>query len=248
VNPRQKPNWNIIAPVALIVAVIGAVVWFDAATGGDPKEYYLVIRDAETSEEIARFGDGHGLASALVMENALYVFASRYEPKSGWNDVTLFYSHDLRKWQKTIVIKQEDKEHLFNSSVTPGADGYVMAYESDDPAYPAFTVKFASSKDLVAWTKLPEAVFGKDRYTACPCIRFVDGYYYILYTEHRRPRWFFDTYLARSRDLTNSSMKKGTPSVFPRMSFCSSGSTASVPRRWETMRRLSRLESRLRVI
>ncbi len=36
-NPRQKPNWNIIAPVALIVAVIGAVVWFDAATGGEAK-------------------------------------------------------------------------------------------------------------------------------------------------------------------------------------------------------------------
>ncbi|TAK68755.1 MAG: hypothetical protein EPO22_02175 [Dehalococcoidia bacterium] len=36
-NLRQKPNWSIIAPVALIVAVIGAVIWFDAATGGEAK-------------------------------------------------------------------------------------------------------------------------------------------------------------------------------------------------------------------
>ena len=47
-----------------------------------------------------------------------------------------------------------------------------MAYESSDPAYPAFTIKFARSKDLMTWEKIPDAVFGKDRYTACPCIRW----------------------------------------------------------------------------
>ena len=36
-NDRQQPNWSIIAPVALIVAVIGAVIWFDATTGGEAK-------------------------------------------------------------------------------------------------------------------------------------------------------------------------------------------------------------------
>ncbi len=36
-SSRQKPNWSIIAPVALIVAVVGAVIWFDAATGGEAK-------------------------------------------------------------------------------------------------------------------------------------------------------------------------------------------------------------------
>lgn len=33
----RKPNWSIIAPVALIVAVIGAAIWLDAATGGEAK-------------------------------------------------------------------------------------------------------------------------------------------------------------------------------------------------------------------
>lgn len=33
----SRPNWSVIAPVALILAVIGAVVWFDATTGGEAK-------------------------------------------------------------------------------------------------------------------------------------------------------------------------------------------------------------------
>lgn len=185
------------------------------ATGGDPKEYYLVIRDTETSKEVARFGEGHSLACALMFENALYVFASRYEPNNSWNDVTLFYSPDLKEWQKTVVIKQEEKEHIFNSSVSRGDDGFVMAYETDDPAYPAFTVKFASSKDLVTWTKTPDAIFGKDRYTACPCIRFVDGTYYLLYLERRSPRWFFETYLARSQDLISWELSRFNPILTP---------------------------------
>jgi hypothetical protein len=37
VNRRQAPDWSVIAPVALIVVVIGAIVWFDAATGGEAK-------------------------------------------------------------------------------------------------------------------------------------------------------------------------------------------------------------------
>ncbi len=197
------------------------------ATGGDPKEYYLVIQDAETSQQVARFGEGYGLACALVHENALYVFASLYEPNNGWNDVTLFYSHDLKKWQKTVVIKQDEKEHLFNSSVCWTGDRFVMAYESDDPAYPAFTVKFASSKDGVAWTKIPDAIFGKDRYTACPCIRFADATYYLLYLERRTPRWFFETWLARSEDLVNWELSRLNPVLTPQGN--SEGINASDP-------------------
>ena len=34
---RVDSRWSIIAPVALIAAVIGAVIWFDATTGGEAK-------------------------------------------------------------------------------------------------------------------------------------------------------------------------------------------------------------------
>lgn len=33
----SRPNWSIIGPVALILAVLGLVVWFDMATGGEAK-------------------------------------------------------------------------------------------------------------------------------------------------------------------------------------------------------------------
>ena len=169
-------------------------------SGGTKEQYYLTVRDAETGEEMAHFGVGHSLASAHVQQDTLYVFASRFENKN-WNDVTLFKSQDLKNWEQKVVITQDPTEHLFNCSVCAGPDGFVMAYESNDPTYPAFTVKFAVSKDLETWTKLPEAVFGTDRYTACPTIRFADGFYYVLYTEHRTPRWLFETYIVRSPDL-----------------------------------------------
>jgi alpha-L-fucosidase len=112
------------------------------------------------------------------------------------------------------VVIQQAKENLFNSSVCEAADGFVMAYESNDPKYPPFTVKFARSKDLLNWTKLPD-VFGADRYTACPCIRYLDGYFYLMYTEHRTPRWFFETWLARSKDLKTWQLSPANPVLSP---------------------------------
>ncbi len=183
--------------------------------GGSVEEYYIRVTDADTGEELARFAQGHGLACAHVEEGVLYVFASRYEPDGPWSDVTLFVSSDLKSWDSKVVIQQEPAEHLFNSSVCEGPEGFVMAYETNDPAYPAFSIKFARSDDLRSWTKVPGVVFGTDRYTACPCLRYVDGYHYMLYLEHRTPRWFFETYIARSRDLTTWEVAPGNPVLTP---------------------------------
>ena len=171
-----------------------------------------MLRDAETNKQLARFGEGYGLACAVVHNNTLYVFASRFEPGRGpWNDVTRFKSRDLLHWDKKVVVRQEPSEHLFNSSVCAGPDGFVMAYESSDPAHPAFTIKFARSKDLENWTTLADARLGTDRYTACPCIRYAGGYYYVLYTERRAPRWFFETFIARSKDLRSWERSPANP-------------------------------------
>jgi hypothetical protein len=58
---------------------------------------------------------------------------------------------------------------------------------------------------------VPNTVFGGDRYAACPCIRFANGYYYLLYLEHRTPRWFFETYIARSKDLMSWEVSSANP-------------------------------------
>jgi len=179
------------------------------ATGGTKTDYYLSFQDAETGEEVGRCGEGYGLASVIVHRGAAYVFASRWE-NNDWRDVTMFRSRDLRQWESQQVLQGEN-ESLFNTSVCKGPDGFVMAYESNDPAYPAFTVKFATSPDLRTWTKVPAATFGTNRYTACPCVRYADGHYYVLYLEHRTPRWCFQTYITRSPDLRHWELSAANP-------------------------------------
>ena len=183
------------------------------AGGGTLEDYYLELTDAETGEELARFAQGYGLACAHVYKDTFYVFASRHE-QDNWNDVTLFKSSDLQNWEKKVVIQQED-EHIFNTSVCEGPDGFVMAYESNDPKYPAFTTKFALSKNLEDWEKNPDAIFGTNRYTACPCIRYVNGYYYVLYLERRTPRHYFETYITRSKDLKDWELSSANPVLRP---------------------------------
>lgn len=183
------------------------------ATGGTASDYYLSLKYLDTREEFARLGKGYGLASLLVHDGAIYVFASRWESNT-WNGVTMFSSSDLKRWRRKLVIKGEN-EGIFNTSVCKGRDGFVMTYESSTPDYPAFTIKLAKSPDLQRWEKLPEATFGTNRYTACPCIRYAGGYYYVMYLEHRTPRWFFETYLTRSKDLRHWELSAANPILTP---------------------------------
>jgi hypothetical protein len=183
------------------------------ASGGSTNDYFLTLDEVETGRPLARFAEGYSLASAFVHRDTFYAFASRFAADS-WNDVTVFKSKDLRHWTHKVAVPQAG-EHLFNSSVCRGPKGFVMAYESDDPKFTPFTIKFATSPDLENWSKLPDAIFGRDRYAACPCLRHVDGWYYVLYLEHRTPRWFFETYLARSRDLKQWQLSPANPVLTP---------------------------------
>lgn len=220
--PSLRASLRVDQPDLGDVCEAAPVVWQDRlalmkcrrpASGGTTADYFLTLEDVEGGRPLARFAEGYGLASALVNDGAFYAFASRFTA-GNWNDVTVFKSKNLRDWTQTVVVTQE-KEHLFNSSVCRGDRGFVMAYESDDPRFPPFTVKFATSADLENWSKLPGAVFGADRYAACPCLRYVNGWYYLLYVEHRTPRWFFETYLARSKDLKTWELSAANPILTP---------------------------------
>ena len=183
-------------------------------SGGTKEDYFITLKNFTTGKELARFAVGYSLASAFVYDDKFYVFASRFE-NNNWNDVTLFYSPDLKKWSRKVIVKQNKNEHLFNSSVCRGKDGFVLAYESNDPSYSPFTVKFARSKDLQNWDKLPDALLGTKRYAACPAIRYTDGYYYVLYLERRSPRHYFETWIARSPDLKQWELSSANPVLYP---------------------------------
>jgi hypothetical protein len=183
------------------------------ATGGTKSDYFLELSDAETGEILAKFAEGYSLACAHVNNGIFYAFASRFE-NDNWNDVTMFKSSDLINWESKLALEQEN-EHIFNTSVCECPDGFVMAYESDDPKYPAFTVKFAVSDNLENWKKVPDAIFGTNRYTACPCIRYANGYYYVLYLENRSPRHYYETNITRSKDLKRWELSSANPVLRP---------------------------------
>jgi alpha-L-fucosidase len=185
------------------------------AEGKPAATHYLELRDAADNSLLSRFADGYSLASAFAWDGVLHVYGARYE-NGGWNDVTEFKTRDLMHWTKPrVVVKQNPDEQLFNQSVCRAGDRFVMAYESNDPRWPAFTIKFAESPDLVTWTTTAGCVFGTDRYTACPWLTRVDGYFYMLYLEHIRPQWRFETYLTRSKDLVNWESSPRNPILAP---------------------------------
>ncbi|UCH36009.1 MAG: alpha-L-fucosidase [Armatimonadota bacterium] len=185
------------------------------ASAADPAQHYLEIRDVADDKALTSFGRGYSLASAFVWEGTLYVYAARNQD-GGWHDVSEFRTEDLVKWTEArVVIEEIPQEQLFNQSVCRAGDRFVMAYESNDARWPAFTIKFAESKDLVTWRKLPDCIFGTDRYTACPCLRYLDGYFYMLYLEHLQPRWWFETFMARSKDLVDWEPSPRNPIIAP---------------------------------
>lgn len=211
-----------VSPVRKDMCEVSPVMWQGAvhlleavrpASGGTKEDYHLRLT-APDGADVARFAEGYSLASAFVRDDTIYVFASRFGDDN-WNDVTVFWSKDLKHWESAVAITQNANEHLFNSSVCAGPDGFVMAYESNDPAWPAFSVKFARSKDLIHWTPVAGAVLGDDRYAACPAIRFANGKYYVFYLERRAPRWWFETYVARSGDLMSWQVGQKNPVVAP---------------------------------
>ncbi len=117
--------------------------------------------------------------------------------------IAAFRSDDLEHWESHAALTLPTWG-MFNTSVCKAGDRFIMAIEVGKPPEVVgvpFTNRFAESKDLLHWKLLPaECVFTKERYSACPSIRFLDGWFYMLYLETLAgPR--YETYLVRSRDL-----------------------------------------------
>ena len=77
-----------------------------------------------------------------------------------------------------------------------------MLYETDDKSWPKFTFKHCESDDLVHWRKIPEALYGTDKYVGGPALYFEDGWYYTLYLEDLGGG-YYETRITRSRDLVD---------------------------------------------
>jgi hypothetical protein len=163
---------------------------------------YFRFKGVETNAVSAPFAEGYHFGSAYNDNGIIYVFGV---PKIGGEIMTVFRSKDLVNWEQKDIFNLPGWR-LFNNSVCAGRDGFIMAFEIGDPpdecGHP-FTIRFAKSADLWDWALTPsDCVYSKDRYTACPYIRYVpdDGNYYMIYLESL-PGWGYVPYIARSEDL-----------------------------------------------
>jgi hypothetical protein len=161
---------------------------------------YFRFIDVATGEAPPAFARGQHLGCAFVEDDTAYAFGV---DKWGGSKVTAFKSKDLGKWEEHLALHLPGWG-LYNTSVCKADGRYVMAVEVGEPKEVVgvpFTIFFAESKDLRTWKLLPlDCVYSKEKYTACPALRYLDGTFYMIYLE-TRPGPVYESHIVRSRDL-----------------------------------------------
>lgn len=173
---------------------------------------YFRFVDVETGEATPAFAKGYHLGSAYIDGDTTYVYGVNI-----WDGdrIQVFWSKDLENWSDKTALVLKDWG-IFNTSVCKGKDGkYFMAFEIGRPPEEtgsAFTNRFAESNDLLNWKLTPsEYVYSKDRYTACPALRYLDdGYYYMIYLEAKDGPSYVP-YIVRSKDLIHWELSSLNP-------------------------------------
>jgi len=159
--------------------------------------------DMETNEGTTPFAFDHSFGCCYEENDVMYVVATR---GGGGNQVLdLYVSTDLEHWEESTALTFPDTIQVYNTSICKGPDGYIMAIEigGDHPAVgTAFTIVYAKSADCRHWVMMDMMQYSYDRgrYTACPVIRYYDGFYYMINLE-ALPGPHYVPYIVRTRDL-----------------------------------------------
>jgi hypothetical protein len=166
------------------------------------RDSYFRFWDVDKSAPTAPFAAGSHLGSACATAERMFVYGV---DRWGAGKVRVFWSDDLAKWRSAVALDLAGWG-IFNTSVCRADGRFVMAFEINAPPEEtgvAFTTRFAESADGISWKLLPsKCVFSKERYTACPSLRFYDGAYYMTYLE-TRPGPTYETFIVRSADLVS---------------------------------------------
>jgi len=168
---------------------------------------YFRFVDMETGAFTPAFARGYHLGSAHAQGDTMYVYGV---PAWDGPSVQVFWSRDLEQWKERVALGTPGWG-LFNTSVCQGQGGmFVMAVEIGRPPEEAgvpFTVRFALSADLLDWQLTPsDRVYSREKYTACPALRWFEPWYYMIYLEAypRSPAGAeYKTHIVRSRDLVH---------------------------------------------
>ena len=161
---------------------------------------YFRFIDVETGTATPAFAAGYHLGNAYAQDGTMYVYGI-----AGWGNshIQVFRSTDLVSWETQTALDIPGWG-LYNNSVCEARDRYIMAFEVGEPpeiAGKRFTTRFAESTDLLNWELMPEQyVYTKEKYSACPALKYIDGIYYMIYLE-ARPGPEYESHMVRSRDL-----------------------------------------------
>lgn len=164
------------------------------------------VRDVEADTIVAVPLRDHYFGAGFLCQDRLYLFAGDYEGHRPWyrmRRIVMTSSSDLIHWDEPqVALEAEGDEHLFNTAVCRGHDKFVLLYETDDKRWPAFTFRYCESNDLVHWKRIPEAIYGKNKYVGGPALYYEGGFYYTLYV-HSCGNGTYETRITRSPDLIN---------------------------------------------
>lgn len=177
--------------------------------------YHFV--DMETEQPLFEFANDHSFGCCIAEGDKMYVHGTR--GGGGGNVLDTFWSTDLKNWEQSTALTFPEDIKLYNTSVCKADGKYVMAIEigGKSPAVGnPFTCVFAESQNLVDWEMLDmmEYSFSRERYTACPCIRYYDGYYYLICL-HAAPYHRWVPYIVRSSDLKDFEVGIANPIMWP---------------------------------
>ncbi len=175
--------------------------------------YHFV--DMENGSTTTPFAHSYAFGSAYAENDVMYVVGTK---SWGCNVIDMFVSDDLKKWNSYNILTLPENWTCYNTSLCKGNNRYVLAIEIGKPEEVAgkpFTIVFATSNDLKEWKLLDpiKYVHTKDRYSACPAIRYVDGYFYMIYLEEF-PFYKFCPYIARSKELLDWEIAPVNPVLF----------------------------------
>lgn len=169
-----------------------------------------VVCDYEGKEYFSPFGTDKAKFFSCYCENdRVYAYATRH------TKIHCYTSEDLINWEDRIVLEFPENFQLFNTSVCKGDKVYMMAVEAsaaedkegrfnaaENPYIgTCFTEFFAKSEDLINWELLPfDKGYTKERYNACPAIKYAEGFYYMICLEEL-PCYRFAPYIYRTKDF-----------------------------------------------
>lgn len=177
--------------------------WDNSQSKSGENQGFFHFADMETNEPTEPFAFGYSFGCAHVENDRMYVYGTR--GAAAGHAVDTFVSDDLKTWKKIGALEFPEEFTVYNTSVCKGPDKYVMAIEigGKNPLIgTVFTCFFAVSNDLANWQLLPmdKYEYSKERYTACPVLRYVDGFYYMIYLE-RMPLHRYVPYIVRTKDF-----------------------------------------------